>query len=195
MQETMSRVQWPADWPRTPADERELTHKFSLTLAQAFSRLEKELERIGADDYDYEFDAQQRKRDKRPYSRASPDDPSFVVRWSMKGEQYAAACDHYTALRDNVRATGLYLQEKRKMEARPVTTGESEFTNLRLPAGDEPIVPDRTARQVLGVGLDAGRSEIIEACRERVQETNPDRPDGDAEEHKRVLEAKEELLG
>lgn len=194
MQKHMSDINWPHGFERTPEEDREANNKFDVTLARAFSDLEKELDRLGADDYDYEFDARQRKRDKRPYSRARPDDPSFVVKWTMGGEQYAAACDRYTKLRDNVRAVGLYLNEKRKMENRPVTTGESEFTNLRLPSGDEVVAPDRTPRQVLGVGPDAGRAEIVDAFRERVKETHPDRG-GNAEEHQRVLDAREELLG
>lgn len=47
----------------------------------------------------------------------------------MDGEQYAGACDRFSRLRDNVRTVGLYVRKKRKMEQRPVVTGESELAN------------------------------------------------------------------
>ena len=193
----MTRVDWPRGFPRTDAGDRERNNSFSVSLSQAFDDLETELDRLGVDeDYRYSFDAQQRQTDQRPYSRANPDDPGFALRWKMDGAQYAVACDRYSALRDNVRAIGLYLKEKRKMEQRPVETGESEFANARLPpAGEDVIVADaaRAAHDVLDIEPDASDDEIREAYRKRVKDAHPDRGGSDAE-FRRVREAREAML-
>jgi hypothetical protein len=168
-----------------------------VSLSDAFDDLEKELERIGADRYRYEFDAQQRKTDQRPYARANPDDPGFVLRWRMDDADYAVACDTHTRLRDNVRQAGLYLREKRRMENRPVATGESEFANARLPPADGDtdavVAGEPPAHTILGVDRDASPEKIRAAYRERVKETHPDQG-GDEAEYQRVQEAREELL-
>lgn len=193
---TRNRIDWPAAFERTPPHERMRTTKFSLSIAQAFDRLESQLEILGADDWEYGFDAEQRKRDQRPYANARPDDPGFVLRWAMDGEWFAVACDRYTDLRDNVRAVGLYVQEKRKMEGRPVETGESEFSNARLPAGDEEAIEAAVPpHEVLGVPRDAPEDVIRDAFRERVKQTHPDQnEDGDIEEFHRVKKAYETLV-
>ncbi|WP_232688028.1 J domain-containing protein [Halobacterium zhouii] len=195
----MTRVDWPRGFPRTGAGDRERNNSFRVSLATAFDDLETELNRLGVDEdgYRYSFDAQQRQTDQRPYARANPDDPGFALRWKMDGAQYAVACDAYTALRDNVRAIGLYLREKRKMEKRPVETGESEFANARLPPADKDIVVAnsvRGAHDVLNVAPDASDDEVRAAYRERVKDAHPDNGGSDRE-FQRVRDAKEAMLG
>lgn len=188
-------VDWPPQFgDRTPARERSKNRNYEVTLSKAFSDLEGELDRLGVDDYRYSFDAQQRQRDGRPYSRASPDDPAFVLRWTKRGDQYAVGCDAYSRLRDNVRTVGLYVREKRMMEKRDVRTGEAEFSNLRLPSGEE-MPPSGVQRphEVLGVEPDADRETVTEAFRERIIEAHPDQG-GSQSEHEAVLRAREVLL-
>jgi hypothetical protein len=190
----VTRVEWPADFERTPDRGREKNHRFDVSLSQAFDELEAELDRLDVDDYRYSFDAQARQTDGRPYSRANPDDPAFVLRWSMDGQQFAVACDHWASLRDNVRSVGLYVREKRKMENRPVTTGESEFANARLPSADEGTVTgEPPAHVVLDISPEASDDEIRAAYRERLKDVHPD-VGGDPEQFKRVQRAKERLL-
>ncbi|SNZ18222.1 hypothetical protein SAMN06269185_3299 [Natronoarchaeum philippinense] len=191
-----SGIDWPADFARTPTGERERNRKYDVTLAQALDDLEAELDRLGVDDWRLSTAAQQRQRDQRPYSRANPDDPGVVVRWSMDGNQYAVACDRYTKLRDNVRTVGLYIHEKRKMEQRPVETGESEFANARLPPADDEDVIEATEppHEILGVAPDAP-DEVVRAVARRLSaDLHPDTGDGDVEKYKRVQEAKEAML-
>ena len=191
----MSRVEWPAGFERTSDHEREKNRRFDVSLATAFDDLEAELERLGVDDYRYSFDARPRQRDGRPYSRANPDDPAFVLRWSMDDEQFAVACDRWSTLRDNVRSVGLYVREKRKMENRPVTTGASEFANARLPSGDEEaLVGEPPAHAVLDVAPEATPDEIEAAYRERVREVHPDHG-GSQAAFQRVQRARDTLLG
>jgi len=141
-------------------------------------------------------DARHQKRNpKYPYANASPDDPSAVVRWTMDGDRELVACDSYSRLRDNVRTLYLYIREKRKMEQRPVVTGESEFANARLPSGEESdaVVAQEPPHAILGVRRDAGVEEVKRAFRDRVQTVHPDH-DGSEEEFRRVKNAKEAML-
>ena len=195
----MSRLDWPAGFERTDPSERSRSKKFDVTLSKAFSDLETQLERLGVDDFRYSFDAQQRKSDQRPYSRASPDDPGFVLRWSMDGDQFAVACDHYSKLRDNVRSVGLYLKEKRLMENRPVQTGESEFANARLPPAEQDDVvvagagEHEAPHEILGVAPDAPDEVVRSAYRALVKDAHPDNG-GSQREFRRLEEAKEVML-
>jgi hypothetical protein len=190
----VSRLEWPAGFDRTPTRERSKNQRFDVSLTQAFDDLEAELDRLGVDDYRYSFDARSRQRDGRPYSRSNPDDPSFVLRWTMDGQQFAVACDRWATLRDNVRSVGLYVREKRKMENRPVTTGTSEFANARLPSSDESTVTgEPPAHVVLDISPEASDDAVRAAYRERLKEVHPD-VGGDPEQFKRVQHAKERLL-
>ena len=191
----MTDLNWPPHLPRTNPSDRQPNNRFDTGLRQSIDDLADELERVGADDWRLETAAEHQKRNpKYPYADANPDDPSAVVRWTMDGDQFAAGCDAYTRLRDNIRALYLYVREKRKMESRPVVTGESEFANARLPpAEDQPVAGEPPAHVVLGIGPDPTPAEIRQGYRERVREVHPD-TGGDPEAFKRVQEAKEELL-
>lgn len=193
----MTRLDWPAGFDRTPTAERTRNHSFQVTLSKAFSDLERELDRLDVNEYRYSMDAQQRQRDQRPYANARPDDPGFVLRWTMDGEQYAVACDRYSRLRDNVRTVGLYIREKRKMEGRPVVTGESEFANARLPPADEDVVVAGTAgeppHEILEVSPDASPEVVRAAARRLSANLHPD-IGGDRDEYIRVQKAKEAML-
>jgi hypothetical protein len=193
-------LDWPAGFERTSPAERSANHNYDVTLARAFSDLETELDRLDVDEYRYSFDARQRKTDQRPYSRASPDDPGFVLRWTMEGYQHAVACDRYSRLRDNVRTIGLYLREKRKMEQRPVETGESEFANARLPPADEDddvIVAGNGAREppheILEVDPDADDDVVEAAFRAKVSDAHPDQG-GSRDELQKLQTAREAML-
>jgi hypothetical protein len=194
----MTGIDWPRGFEPTAPEERERNNSFDVTLSKAFSDLETELDRLGVEDdgFRYSFDARQRKTDQRPYERANPDDPGFVLRWRMDGADYAVACDQWSRLRDNVRTVGLYVREKRKMEQRPVVTGESEFANARLPSGDnsEAVVAQEPPHEILDIERDADPDEVREAFRRRVQSAHPDHGGSEAE-FRRVKDAKEAMLG
>lgn len=200
---TGGEIDWPIWADRTPSGSRERTAKFSVTLASAISDIETELEgRLGVDDWRLSTAARHRKKDGRPYADADPDDPGAVIRWTMDGEQFAVAADRYAGLRDNVRAIGLYLGEKRKMADRPVRTGQSEFATAKLPPGDdeEAIVAtddgtldrDRAA-ELLGVRVDAHENAIRGAAERMLRRGHPDHG-GDANVAE-IQEARDLLLG
>jgi len=203
---TDAGVEWPPGYQRTPADERQSGGKFEVTRAEAAVRLEDELERMGAQSWEWDTDSSHKGPHGRPLADGTYDDPSVVVRWSMDDARYAAACDRYTSLRSNIRALGLYLREKRKMEARPVATGEAEMSNLRLPPGDgdatdgpdDPnplggyVQTDANARDLLGVERGATDERVREAYREKLKDVHPDHG-GSATELKLVKSAYDRL--
>lgn len=195
---TAGAVDWPPQFDRRPAAERRRTSKFSVTFHEAVADIDSELGRIGADDWRLSTAAPHRKSDGLPYADSKPDDPAVVVRWSVDGAQYAVACDYYTHWRDNARAIGLYLAEKRKMADRPVTTGQSEFATARLPSGNEDaIVADsgdaRQPHEVLGVDPDAPEAVVRGAARQLKKKHHPDQG-GDVAEYKAVVRAAEAML-
>ncbi len=195
-------IEWPAGFDRTPAHEREPNNRFDTGLRPSIDDLAAELERVGVDDWRLSTAAQHQKQNPRyPYADSNPDDPGAVVRWTMDGEQYAAACDAYTRLRDNIRALYLYIKEKRKMENRPVRTGASEFANARLPPGDEDaetIVAGGRVQQppheVLGISPDAPEPVVKGAFRELVKEAHADQGANAAYDVSELKEARDELL-
>ncbi|WP_382196176.1 J domain-containing protein [Halorussus sp. GCM10023401] len=204
MQQTKqeSRIDWPTGFDRTPAAEQTRNNRFKKSLRQSIDDLADEFERVGVDDWRLSTGAEHQKENPRyPYADASPDDPGAVARWRMDGEQYAVACDRYSGLRDNIRTLYLYIREKRKMENRPVATGESEFANARLPPGDDdrgmvvarPPADEKEPHEVLGVAPEAPEGVIKAAARELKKENHPDNG-GDTTAFKRVVSAETELL-
>lgn len=195
---TDGEIDWPHWAERTAPAERERTNKFSIPTGRAIDEIEAELvNRLGVDDWRLSTAAPHRKKDGRPYADARPDDPGAVVRWSMDGEQYAVAADHYTKLRDNIRAIGLYISEKRKMANRPVKTGQDEFATARLPSGDENdvvVAGTKPPHEILGVAPDAPDATVKGAYRELLKERHPDHG-GTSEEFAQLQQAKKAMLG
>lgn len=195
---TDGEIDWPTWAERTPPAERERTHKFQVGMGQAINEIEAELEdRLGVDDWRLSTAAPHRKKDGRPYADANPDDSGAVVRWTMDGEQYAVAADEYADLRDNVRAIGLYIAEKRKMGNRPVKTGQDEFATARLPPGDEDdevIVAGsgqtEAPHEVLDVDPDAPDEVVKAAFRAKAKNVHPDQG-GSRVEWQQLQNAKE----
>lgn len=191
-------LDWPNGWDRTPAHRRRLKSSFSVGLRDTIDDLEHELEEgIGVDDWRLETAAEHQKRNpKYPYADASPDDPGAVVRWSVNGDQFAVACDRWSRLRDNVREILKYLSDKRRMSNRPVETGRDEFSNARLPPGDQEmpieaeVVPPH---EVLGLSRDAPRDVVERRARQLKAEHHPDN-DGCEEQFKRVVRAEGAML-
>lgn len=201
---TSGEIDWPPRLDRTSPSERKRTSKFSVTFHDAVDEVESELlDRLGADDWRLSTAAPHRKRDGMPYADANPSDPGVVVRWTMDGDQYAVACDHYTDWRDNARAIGLYISEKRKMSDRPVVTGQSEFATARLPPADEDAIaappahaePDLDPYEVLGVSEDAPEAVVRGAARQLQAHYHPDSgEEPDREKFRQVTKAKKEVL-
>jgi len=188
-------LDWPAGWERTAAHERERNRSFRASLADTTDALVTELDRLDVDDWRASIGNQHTKSNGLPLHNANPDDPGFVLRWSMDGEAFAVACDASPRLRDNVRWVYKWIHETRMRGQRPVQTGDTEFAAARLPSGDDEAVTGRVPpHEVLGVSPDADGGEIRDAYRDLVTEVHPDTPGGSEDEFKRVKRAKEVLL-
>jgi len=195
---TDGEIDWPAFIDRTPPRQRERTAKFRVPMGKTIDDIETELEdRLEVDDWRLSTAAPHRKKDGRPYADANPDDPGAVVRWTKDTNQYAIAADEYDDLRDNLRAIGLYIAEKRKMSNRPVKTGQDEFATAQLPSGNEDaIVADaghQAPHEILGVEQNAPEAAVRGAYRGLLKERHPDHG-GSPEEFAELQRAKEAML-
>lgn len=199
-------LDWPSELERTEPGDREQTSKFDVTLGDAIKGIKREMNRLEVDDWRLSTAMPQRKTDGLPYaSAAEPDDPGVALRWTMDGADYAIACDHYTRVRDNTRVIGLYVHEKRKMENRPVTTGQSEFATARLPPADEDAIAappattedelDEDPHVILEVSPDAPDEVVDAAFKAQVKdlEGHPD-TGGSSGRFQKLQRAREAML-
>jgi hypothetical protein len=193
-------LDWPSGFDRTPERDRSPNRSYEVSLHDAITDLAEELGRLDVEDWRLSTDMDHQSRNPNyPYAnQPEPDDPGVVVRWRMDGEQYAVACDAYSRVRDNLRTIGLYIHEKRKMEQRPVETGESEFANARLPPADEEDVvvagaASEPAHEILEIDPNADPEVVKAAFRAKAKTAHPDQ-DGSRDEFQRLQTAKRVML-
>jgi len=195
----MTGLDWPAGWERTDPADREPNNRYEADRRSSAEDLKDEMGRLDAEDWRLSTDIDHQSRNPNmPYaSQPEPEDPGVVVRWRMDGEQYAVACDRYSRVRDNLRTAYLYIREKRKMEQRPVVTGESEFANARLPPGEDEtaVVGREPPHEVLGLEPNADDRDVRAAFREQVKEVHPDTENGSRAAFERVRDARDAMLG
>jgi hypothetical protein len=182
---TPSLLNWPDHLDRTAESERESGSKFSSDYKQTRRELRAELERRMEVD-NWRLDD----------VTGSGGDPGVVIRWTKDGQDYVAACDHYTTKRANLRAAYLWIQETRKAGDRPVKTGRSQFAAAALPSADDAEPAGPPPHEVLNVAPDADDVVVNAAARQLSAKYHPDSgEEPDREKFKRVQKAKEELLG
>lgn len=193
-----SSLHWPSHLERTPPGKRGSGRKFDTTISKAFDGIEKQLRLMGASSHEYYFDANKRQDDGRPYTNAKPDDPGFVLEWTVNNKRYVVACDEYEKFAANVRAIGLWLKENRMTDQRPVKTGQSQFAAALPPGemGSESVVaPEEPPHEVLGIRPDAPPEVVKGAHRQLQAKYHPDSGnEPDAEMFKKVNKAKERMV-
>ena len=196
----MTGLDWPSGFERTDKLRRSPNRSFEVSLSDALEDLAGEMDRLDADEWRLSTALDHQSQNPNyPYAnQPEPDDPGVALRWTMDGGQYAVACDAHSRVRDNLRTIGLYVREKRKMETRPVETGESEFANARLPPADQEdaVVAGAggaPAHEVLEVGADANDDVVEAAFRAKAKEVHPDQG-GSRAEWQRLQEAREVML-
>jgi hypothetical protein len=191
-------VEWPPGFERTsPSDRQEYPHGFRVDLQSAFENIATQLRRMDVDDWRVTSGTDHRSdKPHLPYASApdEPEDPAVVARWTVDGEQFAAACDRWSTIRDNAQAVGKYLDAKRALERYGVATVDAEFATARLPSGDD----DATAasappHDVLNVSRDADPDVVKAAARSLKKKHHPD-AGGDRETFQRIVEAEEVML-
>ena len=196
----MTGVDWPSGFERTPERDRSPNRSFEVSLHDAIEDLADEMGRLDADEWRLSTALDHQSQNPNyPYAnQPEPDDPGVALRWTMDGGQFAVGCDAHTRVRDNLRTIGLYIREKRKMETRPVETGESEFANARLPPADQEDVvvagaDSEPAHEVLEVDADAADDVVEAAFRAKAKNVHPDQG-GSRAEWQRLQEAREVML-
>lgn len=177
-------LRWPQGRPRTAAGSRRYgrfsTSKTteggwrrsdSITVAQALSRLEDELQRLGARYSNLTHDME-RRLDGAPRSGAKePADPGVAVYFDLKGDEIALACDTYTSVAQNIAALAAHIEATRKIERHGVASAREMFhAFLALPA---PGVK-RSCWDILGLSPTADREAIKAAFRRRAKNLHSD---------------------
>lgn len=151
----------------------------SLTVADALSRLQDELDRIGAR-YTVVSSNLETRLDGLPRSgQREPDDPGVALYFDLKGEPHCLPCDTYNRVADNIAAIAKHIEATRAIERYGVASIHEMFAGFTaLPA---PGQSDSALWwNVLRVEPTATEAEIQAAYRKRAAEVHPDRPGGSA---------------
>lgn len=191
-----SRLDWPAEYDRTPPNEREpYPHGFRVTRSQAFDNILEELRRVDARNVQMDTGAKHQKRNpNKPYANSSFEDPGVVVRFERDGQQYCIPMDRWDNPRDNAQAIARTLEAKRALARYGVETIESEYQTMALPSADgDAVVASVPPHKVLGVAPDAPPAVVKGAYRELLMERHPDHG-GSREEFEQLQAAKEAML-
>lgn len=134
-------TRYPLAWPTTHKrnTERRIGYFKSygekISIAVAMSRLENELERIGAKDQIISTNIETR-LDGRPRSdRAEPSDPGVALYFTLKGKPHCLPCDTYTKVAQNIAALAAHIEATRAIERYGVASLAEMFTGFQaLPA-------------------------------------------------------------
>jgi len=193
----MSQLNWPTGIERTDPSERTMGSKFSASLGDTTDEIQTSMERMDVTDYRASHAGQGMGEHNLPRYNAIPDDPGFVLRWSVDGRDHAVACDGYTALGANVREVYLWIEETRKRAKRKARTAQAEFAAAALPSGEAAEADELSAPapKVLGVQPDAPEAVIQAAFRERVKKAHNDLDGDDVYPVHELKQAREELIG
>lgn len=131
---------WPVGVPRKRARKtasfgtmkrvggRSYDSKESLTVAEAFNRLENEIERLGAANAILSSNIELTVSG-RPYSgRREPDDPGAALYFTLRGKPIALPCDTYDRVADNIAALAKHIEATRAISRLGVSTIEQAFS-------------------------------------------------------------------
>jgi hypothetical protein len=174
-------LEWPLGWPRTkrriPASfGTKQTQDHRVTIAIATSRLEDQLEMLGAKAPVLSSNVSLR-LDGRPRSDENPGDPGAAIYFSFKGKATVLACDRFLRVADNIAAMAAHIDALRRIDRYGVGTIEQALAGYRaLPA-------DTAAdwRSVFGfpAGSRPSLDQVEQAFRVRAQHAHPDRGGSD----------------
>lgn len=122
-------LQWPAGWPRTPADEKDKGWQFKerirsdtawqqhkpVSFPTARDKLYTELERLGASNVVVSTNHQPDKFG-IPTERSRVQDHGVAIYFRLKGRSMAMACDRFDGAAANMRSLGLAIEAMRQLE-------------------------------------------------------------------------------
>lgn len=206
-------LSWPSHWPRTKPHERQRANfgktkkesyitsyvegvaqtavrekKAVLSPSDATTRLEAELERLGATDPLLSTSLPLRLDGTPRSGLAEPNEVGAAVYFKLKGKPLCLACDRWTRVADNIAALAQHIDALRRIERYGVGRLEQAFagyTALPPTAEDWAIV--------LMVAKDATREDIVKAHRQLASIHHPDKG-GRAEDMARINQARDRAL-
>lgn len=176
-------LQWPAHRPRTKNRRtgQFKRNKRAINAPDAMRRVQEELERLGgvwpvlSSNLELRLDGLPRA------DRAQPLDPGVCLYFTLKGEQFALACDTYTEAAQNIAALAAHLEATRAIERYGVASASDTleaFKALPPPPRDR-VVP---WREIFGLrpdfpeGHDREEAEMVINRRWKIKigEAHPD---------------------
>jgi hypothetical protein len=177
--EAVSRfpLQWPLGWTRTTAGRRTngqfKDHRDRIGIPRAITRLQTELDRLGAADLTLSTNLKPRLDGGVVANQGEPSDPGVAIYFRFKGRATVFACDHYYRVADNLAAIAAHVDALRRIERYGVGSLEQALAGYRsLPA-------DTSAdwRQVFGFTATEPVTEdqLTTKYRERAHIAHPDR--------------------
>jgi hypothetical protein len=192
-------LSWPFGWKRNVNRQRarfgqkDYSSSWSstkaLTVATARSRLQQELERLGARNPVLSTNVELRLDGQPRSDRSPPADPGVAIYFDYKGKPMVLACDKWDRVPDNINALAKHIEAMRGMDRWGVGTLEQAFTGYRaLPA------PDPWWKRLGLSGPTRSREEINAAYRKASSAAHPDRPGGSHDRMSDVNAARDEGL-
>lgn len=142
-----SPLQWPDNWPRTPAEQR-VRARFRTPLSGAVDDLLAELDRLDAANAIITTDLPV-KGNGLPYADGRATDPGIAVWFTLDGVEHVLACDRWSTPADNIRSISCSIEALRGLKRwGAAQLVNRAFTGFRaLPA---PAPPQRGWREVFG---------------------------------------------
>lgn len=149
-------LQWPTGWPRTDRRKQETAHFRSsdtksfyveghgyrkettarrVTIADAFERLSKELERLGASNPLLSSNLETRLNGAPRSGQTEPYDNGVAVYFKLKGRNTVLACDKWNRVADNIAAIAQHIDALRRIDRYGIGSLEQAFAGYQaLPA-------------------------------------------------------------
>jgi hypothetical protein len=168
-------LEWPNGWTRTrPSDRIDAPfrrYKVRLSVIDALTRLETELDRLGALAATLSSNVSLR-LDGRIRGDETPADPGAAVYFRFKGKATVLACDRFLRVADNIAAIAGHIEAIRRVERYGVGTIEQAL------AGYKALPADSAAnwRAVFGFAADASPSiaQLDAVYKQAAREHHPD---------------------
>jgi DnaJ-domain-containing protein 1 len=178
-------LSWPTGWRRARSRDDAPFHKLkdtgrgyknkaAITMAQARTMLQAELDRLGARDVVLSTNVELNLNGDPRGDRARPADVGVACYFKLKSRDTVLACDKWLRVEDNIVAIAKHIDALRGQERWGVGTIEQAFTGYQaLPAPEQ-------WWQVLGVSPAATIDDINEAYRRLAPRAHPDQGGSDA---------------
>lgn len=171
-------LQWPHWVKRTASRQNAAFHKKVdtgrgwsqsklLTVADARTRLQDELDRLGARSAVLSTNCELR-LDGQPRSDSNPADPGVAVYFLLKGKQMCMPCDKWGRVADNIAAIAGHIDAIRKIERYGVQSVDEAF------AGFVALPPPLQWRDIFQVPVDADLAAGEKAYRDLARRHHPD---------------------